>query len=64
MEELMKNASLAGLLTGTITGFCKYSSLSEKEKKNLASQLLWCYETSGCTISPSLKEEIEKILAS
>tara|TARA_R110000868_G_scaffold354399_1_gene615687 strand:+ start:519 stop:719 length:201 start_codon:yes stop_codon:yes gene_type:complete len=61
-EEYQKASSLGSLMTGTVMGYIKYSGLPDSEKKLLAKQLLWCYETSGQEISETTKKEIEEIL--
>lgn len=62
-EELIKQSRLGGYMTGTIMGFIKYSELSEREKKSLAKQLIWCYETSGTVMPESVSKEIQEILS-
>jgi hypothetical protein len=62
-EEYSQKSTLSGYLTGTITGWLKYSTLNEKEKVQLAKQLLWCYEQSGAEMLDSTRKEIEEILS-
>jgi len=62
-EEYQKASSLGALVTGTITGYLKYSNLPASEKKSLAKQLLWCYERSGAQIAESTKKELEDFSA-
>lgn len=62
-EEYSKVNNLSAFMTGTITGFLKYSDMTDKEKKQLARQLLWCYEQSGATMLDSTKKDIETILS-
>ena len=45
-EEYSKQREFASYLVGSITGTLKWNdSISERDKKTLAKQLLWCYET-------------------
>ena len=62
-EEYSQQSRLGGYMTGTILGFLKWSDMSDSEKKSLAKQLLWCYETSGAPLTDSIKKEIEEILS-
>lgn len=55
--------SLIGLLTGTISGYVKYSDMSIKEKKLLAKQLKWCYEQAQIEMSATLLKEIDEIIS-
>ena len=61
--EYQKAKSLGALMTGIVIGYIKYSGLPDSEKKSLAKQLLWCYETSGEGILETTKKEIDEILA-
>lgn len=61
-EEYQKASSLGALMTGTVMGYIKYSGLPDSEKKTLAKQLLWCYETSGQEMPETLQKEITEIL--
>ena len=61
-EEYTKQSMLSAYMTGTISGFLKWSDMTEKDKKHLAKQLLWCYEKSGAPIPDSVKNDIEAIL--
>ena len=61
-EEYSKVNNLSGYLTGTITGFLKWSDMTDKDKKQLAKQLLWCHEQSGAIMIESARKDIETIL--
>lgn len=63
MENYIQQTSLIGLLTGTISGYVKYSDMSTKEKKQLAKQLKWCYEQAQIEMSADLLKEIEEIIS-
>ena len=62
IEEYAKKSAFGAYLLGTVTGFLKYSDMTEKDKKHLAKQLLWCYERSGEVMSEEVKKDIEKYL--
>lgn len=62
-EEYFQQQTLAALMTGSITGLIKYSDLTNKEKKNLAKQLVWCYETAKVEMSVELTKEIQELLS-
>ena len=62
-EEYVKQDVLASYMTGTVIGFLKWSNMADKDKKTLAKQLKWCYETSGAYFPPSVQKDIEAILS-
>lgn len=63
-EEYSKQRELASYLVGSITGTLKWNdTISERDKKLLAKQLLWCYETAGVEIPNSIQKEIQEILS-
>ena len=62
-EEYSKQRELSSYMTGTITGFIKWNdNLRDGEKKMLAKQLLWCYETAKIPVPPSVQKDIDEIL--
>ena len=64
VEKYFTLSSLSSYMTGTITGLLKWNdNISLQDKKLLAKQLLWCYETSGAPMSDSVKQEIQEILS-
>lgn len=63
-EEYSKQRELASYLVGSITGTLKWNdTISERDKKTLAKQLLWCYETAKVEIPNSVQKEIQEILS-
>lgn len=63
-EEYSKQREFASYLVGSITGTLKWNdSINEKDKKLLAKQLLWCYETAKVEIPNSIQKEIQEILS-
>lgn len=61
-EEYSKQNMLGSYMTGTITGFLKWSDMNEQDKKTLAKQLQWCYEKAGVEMPESVKKDIKDIL--
>lgn len=61
-EEYSKQNMLGSYMTGTITGFLKWSNMTEQDKKTLAKQLQWCYEKAGVEMPESVKKDIKDIL--
>jgi hypothetical protein len=62
-EEYQKVSALAALITGTITGYLKYSDMSKQQKQMMAKQLQWCYEKAEVSMLNSVKEDISKVLS-
>lgn len=62
-EEYSKQSTLSSYMSGTVLGFLKWSNMTDKDKKQLAKQIQWCYEKSGAEMSDSVKKDIQEILS-